>query len=852
MVSREQLTEEQRRIVRHGEGPALVFAVAGAGKTTALVHRVARLVERGVAPGDILASSFSRATVRDLEAGLRALGLSGVGCRTLHSLGRRLIQQAEAEHHWSRRLGDEDVHPGRLGSVLAGRALSRLAREREVDDHDLDIDRGELEDQISAWKAQLCYPDLEAAALPDAARQAARQAEHDNEDFVTLYRYYEAERAREGWVTFDDMLLEGWEALLRFEDLRARAQQAYEHVLVDEFQDVSRVQHQLIDVLTAPHRNYMAVGDDDQCIYEWRGADPSFILEFRETYGADEYLIRDTFRPQAPHTALANAVIAHNDRRREKYLNLTRGFGGQAEMVAADGATDEAGRLADALEAHLDTGRSLSDMVVLVRQYAQTPPLEQVLIDREVPYRVVGSVPFYRRRPVQVLLCHLFWGLLEARVRENGWFDHRRNAQRYVDRFQKLMQEPNRYVRTNLLTRLCREAVAQQASLTDLLAASTGAMHERTAERVERFLDTADALVGRLDAPAHKTVEWLLAALDYEQHLRRRSAFEELADRRIQTARSLIDFSRGHPDVRSVLAHINDLSGARPERGPDAEALEIRSIHRAKGREWPVVFVPGCNDGTIPASQRRRPARNRGGTPDDAPETGSAPRDPSTGRRAEERRLFYVALTRAQEALRLSYDRTEAPSPFLEEADAEHRLALCARVREGTARSAADWTAADVAWLCVGAGELRLRRFLETWWRPTDAQRRALRAHLHRPEALHEAAAAELRAYARSGPAHRPGTETSRPDASPPDAPRPNAKRDTGPTDAEQAAPEGYDGAAARADGESIDRARLRRLWNAFREGRRVVGTALSLDLPEDAVAPPEDVFGVLGGAPEE
>jgi DNA helicase-2/ATP-dependent DNA helicase PcrA len=227
-----------------------------------------------------------------------------------------------------------------------------------------------------------------------------------------------------------------------------------------------------------------------------------------------------------------------------------------------------------------------------------------------------------------------------------------------------------------------------------------------------------------------------------------------------------------------------------------------------------------------------------------------------------------VALTRAKEALRLSYDRTEPPSPFLEEADAEHRLALCARVREGTARPAADWTAADVAWLCVGAGELRLRRFLETWWRPTDAQRRALRAHLRRPEALHEAAAAELRAYAQSGPAHRPSTETPRPDASPPDASRPDAKRNTGPTDtepptapttdtessadAEQAASGGRDAAAARADGEPIDRARLRRLWNAFREGRRVVGAALSLDLPEGAVAPPEDVFGVLGGAPEE
>jgi DNA helicase-2/ATP-dependent DNA helicase PcrA len=386
MVARERLTDEQQRIVRHGRGPALVFAVAGAGKTTSLVHRVARLVEEGaVAPQNILASSFSRATAHDLEEGLKALGLTGVDCRTLHSLGRQFIKRAEAEHHWSRRLGDEDVNPSRLGPVLAGRALSRLARERDVDDHELDIGRGELEDQISAWKAQLCYADLEAAALPEAAREEARQAEHDNEDFVTLYRYYEEERTREGWVTFDDMLLEGWEALLRFDDLRAQAQQAYEQVLIDEFQDISRVQYQMLDVLTEPHRNYMAVGDDDQCIYEWRGADPSFILNFREEYGADEYLIRDTFRPQAPHTALANAVIDRNDYRREKHLNLTRGFGGSAQVDSADGAAAEAGQVADAVEARLEKGRALPEMVVLVRQYAQTPPFEQVFIDRDLP-----------------------------------------------------------------------------------------------------------------------------------------------------------------------------------------------------------------------------------------------------------------------------------------------------------------------------------------------------------------------------------------------------------------------------------------------------------------------------------
>ena len=828
MIAREHLTDEQTRIVQHDEGPALVFAVAGAGKTTSLVHRIARLVEDGgVAPTDILASSFSRATAQDLEDGLTALGLPDVNCRTLHALGRQFLKWAEAEHHWSRRLGDEDLNPSRLGPVLAGRALTRLARERDLDDHELDIDRGELEDQVSAWKAQLCYPDLDEAALPPAAREQARQAEHDNEDFVTLYQYYEEERRREGWVTFDDMLLEGWEALLRFDDLRARAQQAYEHVLIDEFQDISRVQYEMLDVLTEPHRNYMAVGDDDQCIYEWRGADPSFILDFREAYDADEYLIRDTFRSQAPHTVLANAVIAHNDHRREKHLNLTRGFGGSTQVHAADGADAEATHVAGAVESQLDTGRTLPEMVVLVRQYAQTPSLEQVFIDRDLPYRIVGNVPFYRRRPVQVLLRHLFWGTLEATARDD-WFDHRRNAQRYVDRFQKLMREPNRYVRTDLITRLCREAVGQETAITDLLAASTGQMHDRTAERVERFLDTADQLVDRLDEPAHQTVDWLLKALDYEDYLRRYSAFEELADRRIRTARSLIDFARGHADVASVLRRIKEISADRPDRDSSADVLEIRSIHRAKGREWPVVFVPGCNDGTIPTSRddSRTALPDAGGAngASDASSSGdSSPDDAPPARREEERRLFYVALTRAQEQLHLSYDRTEPPSPFLAEADAEHRLALCDRVRQATERPADDWTAADVAWLCIGAGELRLRRYLEAWWAPTEAQRQALTDHLGRAAALREAAEAESAAYARPPGAEEKGA----PDASSPtgeggDAPETN-------------------GATGRAADKDTDEATARQLRTAFEEGRTVVEDALGLAPDEGDGAPAPD-----------
>jgi DNA helicase-2/ATP-dependent DNA helicase PcrA len=197
MIAPEALTDEQLRIVRHHEGPAVVFAVAGVGKTTAVVHRVRRLVdERGVDPGDILASSFSQSTAMDLEGETRELGVSDVDCRILHSLGRQFVRMAEAGGHQPHRLDATETDPERLSALLAGRAHSRLAQEQGLDERDLGIEQRDLVEQIGAWKAQLCYPDLEGAGLPDRAWRHASQAEHDNEDLVTLYRYYEEERAR--------------------------------------------------------------------------------------------------------------------------------------------------------------------------------------------------------------------------------------------------------------------------------------------------------------------------------------------------------------------------------------------------------------------------------------------------------------------------------------------------------------------------------------------------------------------------------------------------------------------------------------------------------------------------------
>lgn len=785
-LDKRNLTPEQEAIVGHGKGPALVFAVAGAGKTTSMVHRIRALVADGASPTRILASSFSRSTVNDLKQGLAALGVEGVQCRTLHSLGRSFIAEAERRGHRPRQLSNGEVEPASMARILAAKARTKLAMERSIDTSALGIAQSDVEDQISAWKTRLAYADLNARDLPETALQHASQAAHENEDFLTLYRYAERLREERGWITFDDMLRGGWEVLMRFGDVRAEAQGQFDYVLVDEFQDVSPVQALLLDVVTEPHRNYMVIGDDDQCIYEWRGADPSFILDFAGRYDAEEYVISDNFRSTGQQTSLANAVITQNQERHEKRLHLTRTFDGETYLRTRRGRVAQARDMIASVKAQLREGRSLQDLVVLVRQYAQTPFIEQALIREQIPYRIVGSSPFYLRTQVQALLRHLFFATLERQVEEDGWFSGRRRVRQYLDRFERVLLEPNRYVSGTLLRNIKNRARRSKRSVLHVLHTHLGDMHRRTAMGIEDFLDVMDELQDRLDEPADQTVEWLIDAIGYEAYIRRHSAFKETADDRIQTARSLVHFAKGLPTCRALLERVKEISFNRMDEGPGDLSLEIRSIHRAKGGEWPVVLVPDCNDGTIP---------NRTGLPDenanpdankdegDAADTASveasasatngqagasAKEEPAEDASANpskespsasglsqaqkviegERRLFYVALTRARDELYLYRDESEPVSPFLQEADADTVLTACGYIRRVMHGAPEDLDRNAVARFCIAIQTVQIDRYLRERWTPEPERAEGLRAQLRVISSAIEEATEEVDTYA--------------------------------------------------------------------------------------------------------
>ncbi|MCX7803468.1 MAG: ATP-dependent helicase, partial [Meiothermus ruber] len=402
------LTDEQQAIVAHNEGPALVFAVAGAGKTTALVHRLERLVrERVFEPRKILATSFSRMAVNDLKRALaRWPHTQGIQVSTLHALGYRIVRKAASEGL----LKLAEVRDEGSEQALLQRTLRR-ARELKLE-WVSELENLEAEDFLSyvgACKGNLQYADLKGAGLPPAALRVASQAQapEELEWYLELYKLMEQVRLEEGLLTFDDMLMTGWEVLVRHPEILQVVQKAFQAVLVDEFQDVNLAQSEMLDLITQPHRNYMAVGDDDQTIYEWRGASPRFILEFAQRYGAKKYLIRDTFRCPAPQVVLAGRVIAHNQQREPKRLSLTKGFQGRVHLRLEPHTPAQAQGLVSDIAGLLAQGRKPGEMAVLVRLYAQTPYIEQCLIERQIPYRVVGSTPFYQRPEIQGLLAYL-------------------------------------------------------------------------------------------------------------------------------------------------------------------------------------------------------------------------------------------------------------------------------------------------------------------------------------------------------------------------------------------------------------------------------------------------------------
>jgi DNA helicase II / ATP-dependent DNA helicase PcrA len=696
------LTDQQQQIVAHTYGPALVYAVAGAGKTTAMVHRVARLVREQVfAPEQILVSSFNRAAVDDIGRALEPWpACRPVARQTLHALGYTIVRNA-AEVGVLPRFARDAVRAdgGERQLFFAAREYAR--RQRLLAPAELDaLDEQAVLNYIGGCKGNLQYADLRAAGLPEAALRTARQADPppDQPHLLSFYKLYERVRNERGWLTFDDMLLLAWEAFQRSARLLDSWQRRYAAVLVDEFQDVNLAQAEMLDLLTGNHRNYMAIGDDDQTIYSFRGARRDYFRTFEQRYGATVYTMTDNFRCQGAQVLLANQVIAQNAERHPKTLVVTQGFGGTTALQKAPDAPTMARRIVSEVQLFQAQGYRLAEIALLVRLTAQTPPIEQALAQAGIAYQVAGDEPFYRRREIVELLMYLELAAFDAALRAGRRLS-RNEAERLETCWRRVAHRPTRYLTRQSSDAVLGAALRHRQPLSASLSALAAGQNDRRAELVQSF---AALLIWLGDAPAEAPAAMVLTRLeqllDYQAFLRAGSGGSEAGEGAAQNVRAFLHYAEGKGTLNELRAHLEVLAQQEfAVAQPDRDAVDIRTIHRAKGLEWPVVLIPHCNNGYLPAQHA-----------DDW---------------EEECRLLYVAITRAQRHLRLYAleGGKHQPSPFLEEAQAEAVLQQAEAIDAVLATDPERWTAAQALSLTTCPRESGQARFFTHWWTQTDA-----------------------------------------------------------------------------------------------------------------------------------
>ncbi len=606
------LNVAQREAVMHDDGPMLVLAGAGSGKTRVLTSRIARLIaERNIAAHEILAVTFTNKAAGEMRHRIGAqLGREpkGMWCGTFHALGARLLRGVAPlvgrEPNFT--IYDED-------DSLA--ACKRVMERRHISPK-----------QFSPNAVLAAISDAKNA-LVSASQYGTTARDPFSQAVAGIYADLEDALQRANAVTFDDLLVLPVRALERDEALRSHYQRRFRYVLVDEYQDTNAAQYRFVALMGGGYRNVMVVGDDDQSIYGWRGADIRNILDFERDFpGAKVVRLEENYRSTPNVLALANAVIAANTERRGKTLRATRPAGEPVTLIETLDERDEADVIADIIVDRTARGSfARRDCAVLYRTNAQSRALEDSFRRRSIPYRLIGAVRFYDRREIRDLMAYL-------KLIANPADD---------EAFRRAVNVPKRGLGDATIALLTERAAIDGQSLLAVAARPdvTAGMRPAAKAALEEFVQLVQRLrVQATDAAVDELLRTLVEQIRYADHLR---AEGPEGQERIENVREMIAGAAevvaddggevGLTPLDHFLQKATLVTGA-DRLDPDADAVTMMTMHNAKGLEFPLVFVSGLEDGLFPLAR--------------------AAEDPK--QLEEERRLFYVGITRAELKLYLT------------------------------------------------------------------------------------------------------------------------------------------------------------------------------------------------------
>ncbi len=608
------LNDAQRQAVAAGNGPHLILAGPGSGKTRVLTHRVAYLMqEMGVNPFRIMAVTFTNKAAREMKARIERMegtgNVHGLTVGTFHAICARILR-VEAEYTPYTR--DYVIFDTR--DQLS--AVKKAALELNIDIKQYTPRR--LLSAISAAKNELQSPQVFSDRVDTYFGEIASR----------VYFEYRKILLESNALDFDDLLMQTVELLVRYGDVRDKYQSRFEHVLVDEFQDTNFAQYKLVQALAAPQNNLFAVGDPDQSIYAFRGADYRNVMRIERDYDPlRTILLEQNYRSTQKILDAAMAVINHNPNRTPKHLFTDRG---QCEPLTLYEAYDEddVGRFIVGTITRLNEDALFNpgDCAVMYRTNAQSRALESAFSRAGMPYRLVGATRFYDRREIRDLMAYL-------RVIHNP---------SDTVSLERVINTPPRGIGNKTLETLRVWAQQQRITMGGALFALRGDVDTPFSPRARRSLETfADLLAGwraMVDAgkPPLQILDAVIDDIQFAGYLR--DSTQEGEDRwenMMSLRESAADYN--NQDLTTYLTEVALVSDVDTADG-GSEAPSLMTLHSAKGLEFPVVFISGVEEGTLPHMRSL-----------EADATGDTDALP------EERRLLYVGLTRAMDRLYLSY-----------------------------------------------------------------------------------------------------------------------------------------------------------------------------------------------------
>ncbi len=603
------LTPAQREAVTHVRGPLLVLAGAGSGKTRVITRRVAHMLREGVPGRRVLALTFTNKAAGEMRERIAALAPdSGVWVGTFHGLCARLLR----------------VHGPLVGIDRNFTIYDQGDRTRAIKDtmERLGLDSAgvtpeRVESLISRAKNDMVTPEVMAQS---------RQGDHTAAVAARVYGPYQERLRGNAAVDFDDLLLHLVTILKSHPDVRAELDARYEYVLVDEYQDTNLAQYAIVRALSRDMPNICVTGDPDQSIYGWRGANLKNILEFEHDYpGCKVVKLERNYRSTKNILEVADGLIRHNVRRKAKGLTTENPRGEPVELTIHATETDEARDLAARIVSLVKEGdQTFRDIAVFVRVTALTRGLEAALRAARVPYKVVGGVSFYERAEIKDVLSYLN---LMVNPKDDLAFLRAVNA-------------PPRGIGKTSLDRLIDRAEALGLPL--LAMAREGeavpGIKEKPARALRDFTLLMDELAALRDHPAEEVLRRLQHLSGYHEYLRKDA--KEGDEERLANLEELVsgarEFDRENPGA-SIVDFMEEitLSTAVDRWKDDGGSVTLMTLHAAKGLEFPVVFIVGLEQGLLPHSRAKE----------------------SPSELEEERRLFFVGITRARRELYLSHCR---------------------------------------------------------------------------------------------------------------------------------------------------------------------------------------------------